>query len=227
MTSSGPSLLASVHGLLERTYHMRSGIRDVADYLIGDHGFRELFSDASIVETVCGASACGARTLLRETPDGLRVCVYFPDELIRRLEAYPPQRGIGARNVDAFATFVEEIDHLLVVAERLALRQPISLFELELHANVSKHLVLTRYLAGRGPRLSEVQRIWLRRCLFGAEYCDDDAEVAGRYREAARWAVRLLDAAGRLAPAQRLEQLRRFHREEVAGKLRLIEYLAA
>lgn len=229
MTASpGPSLLDSVHGLLERTYAMRSGIGNAAAYLIGDRGLRELFgSGGGPVASVRGASECGARTLLRETTEGLRVCVYFPDALIRCLEAHPPQRGIGANNVDAFATFVEEIDHLLVVAERLTLGRPISLFELELHANVSKHLVLTRFLAGRGSRLNAAQRIWLRRCLFGGKYCDEDALVAARYRDAARWAVRLLDAAVRFAPAQRLEHLRRFHHAEVSGKLRLIEQLAA
>ena len=64
--------------------------------------------------------AAGARTLVRETREGLRACIYYPDGMIRRLELFPPQRGLGDENVDAFADLVEELDHLLLLAERSA-----------------------------------------------------------------------------------------------------------
>ena len=90
----------------------------------------------------------GARTLVRETDEGLRASIYYPDRLIRVLEQHPPQHGLCDANVDAFATLVEELDHFLMIVARARSGRPLTLFELELHANVSKHLVLSRFLAG-------------------------------------------------------------------------------
>jgi hypothetical protein len=220
-------LIEAVQGLLERTYRMRSGVERIGRYVIGDGGFRILYGNAD-AEMIAAGDGSGARTLVRETTAGLRACIYYPDELIRTLEAAPPQSGLSEENVDAFATLVEELDHLLLIAERSLQDRPLTLFELELHANVSKHLVLQRFLASGGPRLDDARRVWLRHHLFGkVRYCDRDPEVRARYRDAARWAVRFLDTLPRQAAAQRLDLLRRFHRAGAAGKLDLIRRVTA
>jgi MoxR-like ATPase len=229
-TVSGPAascLLESVRGLLERTYRISSGLGDLAPFVIGDQGYRLLYAGGTRVDRA-GAAAGGARTLVRETGAGVAACIYFPDELIRRLEAVPPQRGLRRENVEAFATFVEEIDHLLCIAERAERALPLTLFELELHAGVSKYLVLARFLAGRRARLDAGRRQWLRQRLFHAvRYADEDAVARERYRVAARWAVRLLDALAGRPPTERLDVLRRFHAAGFRGKLELIERLQA
>jgi len=220
-------LLDQVCGLLERTYRMRSGLPDLAPFLIGDRGLRQLLGESGVARATVGSPG-GPRALFRETPHGLRASIYFPDALIRCLERYPPQHGLGTENVEAFAAFVEEIDHLLLVAERVRLQRPVSLLELELHANVSKHLVLTRFLAGDAAWLAPARRLWLRHQLFGCgRYSEPDRAVCRRYEEAARGAVRFLDGIVRLTPAARLERLRRFHAVGLAGKLRLAEGRAA
>jgi hypothetical protein len=221
------SLLETVGGLLERTYRLRSGLDELGRFVIGDAGYRALYG-ADAGAGVAGSAARGARTLVRETAEAVRVCVYFPDALIRALEAHPPQRGLGEENLDAFSTFVEEIDHLLVIAESARLFKPVSLFELELHANVSKHLVLARYLAGRTGGLAPDERIWLHRRLFdGPPFDHGDPDVDRRYRDAVRWAVRLIERLRRLEAAVGIEILRRFHAAGAAGKLELIERLTA
>ena len=224
--TEGTSLLESVGRLLRRTYRIRVEL-DVGRFVIGDHGYRRLYGGPG---SSIGPGSWGgeARTLVRETRDGVRACIYYPDRLIRSLESHPPQRGIGERNVDPFATLVEELDHLLCIADRAAKDQPLTLFELELHANVSKHLVLARFLAGRSARLSAPDRAWLRYHLFDKHaFCDEDPAVRARYHDAARWAVRLLDAIERLDPRARVDVLRRFHEEAAPRKLRLIEDVAA
>ncbi len=101
-----------------------------------------------------------------------------------------------------------------------------TLFELELHANVSKHLVLTRFLAGRSRRLGEDDRQWLRHHLFEkARYCDRDPHVRQRYEDARRWAVRLIDGLAGLSVNERIGSLRRFHDAGTQGKLELIRLL--
>ena len=225
-----PSLLESIQRLLERTYRMQSGIDDPGRFVIGDRGFALLYVERSPAEEAARAGSVdgsGARMLVRESSDGVRACIYYPDRLIEHLERFPPQRGVGEENVDAFAALVEELDHLLLLAERERNGRPVTLFELELHANVSKHLVLTRFLAGRSRRLREDRRLWLRHQLFEkARYCDENPEVRQRYEDARLWAVRLIDGLAHLPIERRIETLRRFHEDGAQGKLELIRSLA-
>ncbi len=218
------SLLEQVRGLLERTYRIDSGLRDLGPFVIGDCGYRLLYASRPPQRSV-GELAGSARTLVRESESVVHARIYFPDAMIRRLEAAPPQAGVSDENVDAFATFVEEIDHLLLIAERTRRDLPVSLFELELHANVSKYLVLARFAADGALGLAVARRRWLRQRLFDEEEpgAGEGQAVSERYRDAARYAVRLLDRLGSLTPAERLAVLRRFHSAGCRGKLELIE----
>ena len=223
------SLLEIVQGLLERTYRMSTGVREIGRFVIGDQGYRNLYREVRVVASGSGSSAGGqgTKTLVRETEEGVRACIYYPDDMIHCLETHPPQWGLGDENVDEFATLVEELDHLLCIAERSQENRPLTLFELELHANVSKHLVLSRFLSGSGRPPNGCRRTWLRYHLFHKGISgDEDAEVRARYLDAARWALRLLETSRWMTPARRIEMLRRFHGATARGKLELIERLA-
>ncbi len=221
---SGRSLLELVQGLLDRTYDARHGLADLAPFVVGDRGFRRHYAATE----VRAADGSGARTLVREAGGATRAAIYLPDAMVRRLERHPPQRGLTAQNVQPFAVLVEEVDHLLLLAERARLGRPVTLLELELHANVSKYLVAARFLAGRSPRLAPAQRVWLRHELFERpRYVDPDRATRERYRQAARHAVRLLDGIAPLRPERRLAALRRFHDAGSGDKLRMIDRLAA
>ncbi len=224
---NGRSLLERVQGLLQRTYAIEVPLGEIGRFVVGDAGYRLLYAGPAPGGVGPGSALSRARTLVRESSEGIRLAIYYPDALIRCLEAYPPQRGLHEANIDAFATFVEELDHLLCVAERAVAQRPVSLFELELHANVSKYLVLARFAAGRRGRLEPARRAWLKRRLFDLDFCDEDPRVRERYRDAVRWALRLLERLHELDPRQRLEALRRFHRADAPGKLELIGSLAA
>jgi len=217
---TGPPLLDALCGLLRRTYALSAPLRPIGDYVIGDRGLRALYPNG---ETEARSeSGEGARLLVRETSGGLRACIYYPDAMIRRLEEKPPQRGIDDDNVEAFAVLVEELDHLLVAAERAHAGRGVSLLEMEIQANVSKDLVLSRFLSGGGRRLNPRRRIWLRDRLFhGRAYSDRDGAVRARYDDASRFALRFLLVLARLPAPARVEALRRFHRAPLAGKLEL------
>ena len=225
--SRGLSLLEAVRGLLERTYAMRTGLGELAPFVIGDQGLRQFYGADRIYESVGSAAGAGARLLVRETDGGVRASVYYPDALIRCLEVDPPQGGIDENNVDAFATLVEELDHLLLLAARSREQRPLSLFELELHANVSKHLVLSRFMAGGALRLNEARKRWLRYHLFEKiRFCDENLEVRRRYEQALRWAVRFVNSLPAMQRSDRVRTLRQFHATNAAGKVELIEGLA-
>jgi hypothetical protein len=215
-------LLNALYGLLRRTYALTAPLAPIGSYVIGDAGLRALYRDGA--EEVRSEAGAGARLLVRDTDAGVRACIYYPDAMIRRLEASPPQMGLDEDNVDAFAVLVEELDHLLVAAERAHAGRGVSLLELEVQANVSKDLVLSRFLIRRGRRVDPAGRAWLRGHLFHARtYCDDDVEVRTRYEDASRMALRFLGSLERRPPGKRLETLRRFHRASLAGKAELSE----
>lgn len=215
-------LLDALCALLRRTYALSAPLLPIGRYVIGDAGLRALYPNGER-EVGSGAEA-GARLLVRDSSHGVRACIYYPDALIRCLEEKPPQRGLDEDNVDAFAVLVEELDHLLVAAERAQDGRGVSLLELEFQANVSKDLVLSRFLARRGRRLDKNRRAWLRYHLFDARtYCDEDPGVRDRYNEASRLALRFLRSLELRPPGKRLETLRRFHRASLAGKLELSE----
>ena len=214
------SLLDALCALLRRTYALSAPMLPIGCYVIGDRGLRALYPNGETCAR--SSSGDGARLLVRESSSGLRACIYYPDAMIQRLEEKPPQHGIDEDNVEAFAVLVEELDHFLVAAERAHAGRSVSLLELEIQANVSKDLVLSRFLSGRGRRLSPARRAWLRHHLFhGRSYSDVDPEVRVRYERASRLALRFLGTLVGLPARERLERLRRFHRAPLAEKLTL------
>ena len=232
-----PSLLESLQGLIERTYRMVTGVREIGRFVIGDEGYRRLYTAGGGAASrapgppppaAAGAAGGGARVLVRDGPTGVAARIYYPDILIQTLETHPPTRGLGEPNVDPFAVFVEELDHFLLIAERTRRGRPVSLLELEMHANVTKYLVCALFLsrsskAPRGGRAAAEDRLWLRWHLFEkAEFNEPDPEVQTRYRDAARYAHRFLDRldAEPTAPA-RLARLRAFHDSSPQQKLQL------
>lgn len=215
------SLLEQLRGLIERTYGFETGLDDLGRFVVGNAGYRRFYAGREAITRVDSTTG-QARTLVREVSGALRACIYYPDELIEVLERQPPQHGLLDSNVDAFSTLVEELDHLLLLVWRKRQERPVSLFELELQANVTKHLVLSHFLAAGRRHLEPHERAWLRYHLFEkGSFVDEDPEVAERYRQAARCAVKFVDALPE-SPRKRLVALRRFHDANVAGKLEMI-----
>ena len=214
-TNVGPSLLARVQSLIERTY-AREELAGTERFVIGDAGLRSLY----------GIDDADTRPMLlvRCVDDIHRVRVYFPDRLIANLEAHDPSRGLSERNLHDFAAFVEEIDHLLAVVAGLRRAMPVRAVELELHANVTKALVLSLFLARTLHResLSAAQRAELRFELFGrGDYASEAPALRERYRDARRHALRFLTRLDGMSAAERPALLRAFSRAGFSQKLAL------
>ncbi len=240
------SLLEQIKGLIERTYDLSTGIDDVSDYVIGDTGWKTLYAGTQVAEHVARARVteivgaahtvqsdegqpalpATARTLVRQDAGQVRLSLYYPDVLIDHLETHPPLRSLSEDNIDAFATFVEELDHLLHIAHRARQERNITLLELEWQANITKFQVIRHLLARRlAPRPAgrEVEQ-WARFHLFEKfDYADDGLEVARRYRDAVRLAVRTLNKMEALSARAHLSELRAFAHRSLAEKIRSIE----
>ncbi len=225
MVRTDVSLLEKLQGIIERTYDLETGVRDIGRFVIGDEGYRRRYGrlDAAggIVSRV-GSVSTGARTLVRESDGGLAVSIYYPDSMVACLERNDPTRRLDAANVDAFTVLVEELDHFLVIAERYRSGGEMSLMDLELHANVTKYLVMKLFVGKmrRARRLGARDAAWIRFHLFDkTDFAEPDPEVRARYRDATRLAARYVRAVDAMPPAGALAELRRFHRMGPAAKV--------
>ena len=219
------SLLEKLQGIIERTYDLQTGVGEIGPYVIGDQGYRTIYSGLQAAGKVTDkvlSPSCGARTLLRRDGDGLAVSVYYPDSLIECLERNDPTRRLDDGNVDAFTVLVEELDHFLVIAERFRSGGSISLLDLELHANVTKYLMLKLFVGKmrRLTKLSPKDSAWIRFHLFEkGDFVDADPDVRARYHDASRFAARYVTQLDLLPATQRPHELKLFHRMSPQAKI--------
>lgn len=213
-------LIVTLQSMIERSYGMPRVIEDVTPFLIGDAGYRERYRGR---DGSAPADEVGARLLVRDSGATLRAALYYPDRLVRHLERHNPLLGLGDVNIEAFAVLVEELDHLLTVASRAAEGRPVSLLELEHHANVTKYLVVIHFLGrqtGR-RRIADSLRWWTRHHVLG-RYETGGATGQTRYRDAALLAGRYIRFFESLAPESRPAELRAYQRRPFSETFRLV-----
>jgi hypothetical protein len=220
-------LLAVLQGIIQRTYRMPQPSIDPSHFLIGDSGLRLFYGREGQEGDEAVIHHAGARVLVRHSGGSPRLAVYYPDALVRHLETHDPRRGVDDGNIDAFAVLVEELDHFLVIASRAARRRPVALLELEIHAGVTKYLVVAHFLGRltRRRRLSEFHRLWARHHLFGKYAAVRNPEET-RYHEAARLARRYVTWLEHLPLPQRRAELLDFDRRGLADQVGWIERVA-
>jgi len=219
-------LLDVLQTMIERSFGMPRVVPSAGWFLIGDGGFRRFYGIRSVgrQEDATTASGPGAQLLVRPGSMPLRVALYYPDRLVRHLERHDPREGLGDHNIDAFATLVEELDHLLTLASRVETGRPVTLLELELHAGVTKYLLAMHFigrLTGR-RRVSDFYRVWARHHLF-EKYAHGPGDDVERYREAARLARRYVCWLEKLGVAARRAELVLFHARTFGEQVKLIE----
>lgn len=220
-------LIDVVAGLLERTYDIDCSVIPLGRFVVGDAGVGRLLRQRAVRERI-DHDGQGARLLLREVAEGpgWGAALYLPNALIDHLERHDPRAALGVQNIDAFATLIEEIDHLVTFSDRVCRHGgEISLLELEWHAVLSQYLVLSHFaarLAG-SSELSASQRTFLDEHLFHKRhYIADDVDLRERYREALRRGQQTIASWRRQPLDNRLRWLRLFHRASVQGKLALV-----
>ena len=216
------SLLDRVHALIDRTYDLGTSDLDPSRFVIGDAGLLALHGRGAAAgrRLVPGV---GAMLLVRSGGHG-RASIYYPDRLIANLERNDPARGLSAANVRDFAAFVEELDHFLVVAARYRAALPVRALDLEIHANVTKVLVVSLFCARTlgVQRLGEAERDAVRwELLERGDYEAEEPALRERYRLARLHALRFLALLERTACAQRPALLRRFSRASLDEKMSL------
>ncbi|HIE27411.1 TPA: hypothetical protein EYP66_09010 [Candidatus Poribacteria bacterium] len=222
------SLLEELQRKIEKTYAMDTGIEDVGKFIIGDRTYRRLYGDERIITSINSLDT-NARILIRQHTEPLRVSLYYPNWMIEKLERYDPRFGVYDVNIDEVAVFVEELDHLLLIGQSYKHRKPFSLLGLELHANITKYLVLSYFIANQmsPPRLNSVFRDLLKRHLFEEnQYVGKSAQEIERYTEANRLAWKYINFLEKLNKEEYLQEIRKFNKLMSAEMVSYVEKVA-
>ena len=217
-------LIKELQRKIEKTYALDTGITNIEQYIIGDKGYKEFYAKEKIRTVV--KSYSGARVFIRDAGDTLKVSIYYPDELIRGLESNDPRLGLHDGNVDLCASFVEELDHFLFIAQNYKQHRPFSLLELELQANVTKYLVLKYFIAlqNKSLKLSKFDKEYIRYHLFyKRKYDIEDTSERKRYEDAGKFGMIYTEYIDLLPQEDRLRDLRQFSRMTCPSKIRHIQ----
>lgn len=241
-------LLEHLQGLIERTYGLPRLVVEPGRFVVGDRGYRRFYGgyDGAVAplrpvaphraeephraEGPHRADARGeirARLMVRAAGAAgaaTQAALYYPDDLVRHLEIHDPRRGLHDGNIDAFATFAEELDHLITLASRNAAGRATTLIELEHHAAVTKYLLVIHFMGRltRRRRVAEMHRMWARHHLF-EKYAAGGGEEGERYRTAARLAGRYVAHLDAMPVAERRAELIAFHQRPFAEQVRQVE----
>ncbi len=219
------TLIEELQRKIEKTYALDTGITNIEEFVIGNKGYKEFYAEEEI-KTVVNNSHSRAQVFIRDIGNRLKASIYYPDELIKVLENNDPRIGLHDDNIDVCASFVEELDHFLFIAQNFKLNRPFSLLELELQANVTKYLVLKYFIAlqNKSVRLSKGDKEYIRHHLFyKRKYNIDDPSERKRYEDAKIFGMIYTKYMDLLSHEDRLRDLRQFSRMTCSSKIRHVQ----
>ena len=207
-------LLRKLEQMLHELYALEVGYA-VSDFLITDCELARRLD--------CGGRNVDEKLLIAEADGEADVALYLERELLDRLDRHDPLTKLDGDNLADFWSALEGVSHFVYYAWNAARDKAVSLFELELQAEVDKFVttgLLLREQTGREPG-------GLHGWLFdsptlAAELAEHERE---RYRRANRYAAkycqRLTQARDDEAAAHR--ELRHFYRLSQTSKLAHID----
>jgi hypothetical protein len=207
-------LLPKLEAMLHELYALEIGYA-VSDFLI---------TDAVLAGSLdAGGRKSDEKLLIAESNGEADVALYLEQELLDRLAKHDPLTHLDGENLADFWAALEGVSHFTYYAWNAARDKSVSLFELELQAEVDKFVTTAKLLREQTGREPGGLHGWLFDSpTLAAEL---DGEERERYRRANRYAAKF---CSRLAPAPVdaeavQSELRRFYRLSQAMKLAHID----
>jgi hypothetical protein len=159
--------------------------------------------------------------LVVDEDDGLAISVFLDDEVLQRLHAGDPLKGLRANDLQDLWTVLEGISHFNYIAWNARNNRRVSLLELEMQAEIDKFVsALFLALAQDDDQLVRNMHRWLfDEISFNRELSDDQLE---RYTTANSYAARFchgLHARLTKSHYREMHELRRFYRLDQREKM--------
>jgi hypothetical protein len=209
-------LLRKLEQMLHELYALEVGYA-VSDFLITDRQLARSLDS--------GGRQVDEKLLIAEADGEADVALYLEAELLERLDRHDPLTKLDRDNLADFWAALEGVSHFTYYAWNAARDKAVSLFELELQAEVDKFVttgMLLREQTGRDPS-------GLHGWLFDSPTlsAELDEHERQRYRRANRYAARycrrLEPTLARDDDAAAQRELRHFYRLSQTSKLAHID----
>lgn len=209
-------LVGKLEAMLHELYALDIG------YAVGDF----LITDAALARALDARGRVVDEKLLIAEADGeADVALYLEDALLERLERRDPLARLDENNLADFWAALEGVSHFTYYAWNAARDKHVSLFELELQAEVDKFVTTALLLREQTGREPDGLHAWLFDSpRLAAELEEPEREryrLANRY--AARYCRRLAAGAAALDEEKAQNELRHFYRLTQNSKLAHIE----
>jgi len=178
-----------------------------------------VFSDAALAKALDAsrnARHIPEKLLIREHPDGLDISLYLDSRLLEKLRRDNPQTCLHAGNIAEFCTVVEGISHFVYLIWNACRDRAVTLFELELQAEVDKYIMAAAILAEQsgGQLPANLHQVLFENPVFDRQL---NAAEQHRYAVANRFAkqycAKLHQRLTRLGDSASItREIRRFYR---------------
>ncbi len=241
------SLLRSFQRLLSAIYDVP--LRDdIADYVVTDRTLlppahrdspaREQVlvscatGDAADADDAGDAGAGNKHDGIHGAGTSVGISVFLDEAMLERLARADPFDALNGENVTDFWTVLEGVSHFLYLGWNAGHDRPVTLFELELQAEIDKYVSSLWLLKRQQPQRFPVE---LHHLLFERSRIDPAlaGERIGMYQRADRYASRFchrlarrLDSSLASVRLETMAELRRFYRLGHQRKSRHIDALA-
>lgn len=206
-------MLEQVQQRLSGLYQADPG-HDIRDFLITDRALAVALGGEALV------AGSEETVLVAEDGDDVRLSVYLEAELLARLNSADPLNDLKPDQLADLCQVVEGVSHFNYLAWCAARDRPVTLFELELQAEVDKYLSTLILSLEQGDAFGARLHGWL---FDDPAYRDElDAGQRERYEAASNYAGRFcLRLRERLKSGDRaaLPELRQFYRCSQQGKI--------
>ena len=192
-----------------------------------------LLTDEMIANQLSGAAnTCFARErlLIAEHEDGMDISLYISAEVMQLLEDIHPADLLNDGKYSEFCLILEGVSHFLYLVWNASHRRKLTLFEMELQAEIDKFILMQSLFDSERDRSSPDNRVahWLFEKHDYHDMLSSDELV--RYERANRFAGKYckeLQQQYEVSEMNRdlLNELRRFYRFSREDKLRYINKL--
>jgi hypothetical protein len=212
--------------LLRQLQELLGGIYDVS---VGHDVYDFLVTDRGQLPTGARPGATDEQLIVAQGREDCGVSLFLDPALLERLERADPIVRLNEGNVADYWTALEGVSHFVYFAWNAGHDKDVSLFELEMQAEIDKYvasyLLLRRQYPERFP--AELMRLLFERTRIDTSLAGDRE---GLYRAASHYAERFCRRLERTLRGSRqeieqetLSELRRFYRLADARKVAHIE----
>ena len=125
---------------LQSIYEIDTGY-DVEEFVISDGLL------AQQLEQTSRSRCIPEKLLVRQHPDGLDISLFLHQDVLHKLKLDNPQHTLHHGNLNDFCTVTEGISHFVYLIWNACHSRSITLFELELQAEVDKYVMAAALLA--------------------------------------------------------------------------------